>query len=229
MRLFRSPWVLTLLALVLIALAAWVVYASPAFTARTVRVVGAQQVTDKQVVDAAQVPEGVPLLRLPAGEIAARVEQLDAVSSASVQRQWPDTVRIVVTERRPVAAVLTASGFGIVGSDGTVFRVERSRPDALPLLDTPTTSAPSSGTGSSIDPRDAAFHVAVALPDTLAKKVADITADAAAVQLTLRDGAVVEWGTTASSGRKAEVLGALLRHAAANYDVSVPDAPAWSG
>jgi cell division protein FtsQ len=70
----------------------------------------------------------------------------------------------------------------------------------------------------------------VALPQSLLRRVDVIDADSVqAVQLVLRNGAVVDWGNAYASQRKAQVLRALLQRHAAHYDVSVPDAPAWSG
>lgn len=54
-------------------------------------------------------------LRLPAGQLSRRLEELNWVASARVRREWPLDVSIVITERRPVArwgrhALLDESG-----------------------------------------------------------------------------------------------------------------------
>jgi cell division protein FtsQ len=75
----------------------------------------------------------------------------------------------------------------------------------------------------------AAFTVARELPRSFATRVDLITADSVReVELTLRNGAVVEWGNAANSQEKAAVVVQLLARHASRYDVSVPEAPAWS-
>lgn len=54
-------------------------------------------------------------LRLPAERLSLRLEELNWVAAASVRREWPLDVSIVITERRPVArwgrdALLDESG-----------------------------------------------------------------------------------------------------------------------
>jgi cell division protein FtsQ len=229
LRWVRSPWIVGLALLGLVSVLGWLMFFSPVFSARTIVVVGSEQVTDDQVRNAAEIPAGMSLARLPLTDIAARIEELDAVASARVERQWPNTVRIVVTERRAVAVVPSDDGFGVVGSDGVTYRVLASRPDDLPLLERLTSEAASSTSWMSGDASVAAFTVARELPHSFARSVDLITADSVReVELTLRSGVVVEWGNAVNTQGKAEVLVQLLARHAAHYDVSVPEAPAWS-
>jgi cell division protein FtsQ len=226
----RSPWLVGLALIALASVLGWLMFFSPVFSARTIVVVGSEQVTDDQVRDAAGVPAGMSLARLPLTDIAARIEELDAVASARVERQWPNTVRIVVTERRAVAVVHRDDGFGVVGSDGVTYRVVASRPDDLPMLERLTSEAASSTSWMSGDASVAAFTVARELPRAFARRVELITADSVRdVELTLRSGVVVQWGNAGNTQSKAEVVVQLLDRHASHYDVSVPEAPAWSG
>lgn len=225
----RSPWAVGAMLVVLIALLGWLVFFSSVLSARKVIVVGADQVTDQEVLDAADVPDGVALARLPLDSIAERVEQLDAVATAQVKREWPDTVRIVLTERQAVAVVAVADGFGVVGSDGTVYRTEPVRPQGLPLLDRLSANAGSIPSVDTGDASIAAFDVAVALPPSLRRTVDAVTARSSqTVTLHLRNGAIVDWGSAIGNQRKTEVLKVLMQRSAARYDVTVPDAPALS-
>ena len=225
----RSPWIVGLALLGLVSVLGWLMFFSPVFSARTIVVVGSEQVTDDQVREAAEIPAGMSLARLPLTDIATRIEELDAVASARVERQWPNTVRIVVTERRAVAVVPSDGGFGVVGSDGVTYRVLASRPDDLPMLERLTSEAASSTSWMSGDASVAAFTVARELPRSFATRVDLITADSVReVQLTLRNGVVVEWGNAGNTQDKAAVVVQLLARHASRYDVSVPEAPAWS-
>jgi cell division protein FtsQ len=210
-----------------IALMGWMLFYSTVFSAREVTVVGAEQVTSDQVRAAAAVPRDSALARLPLAEIAHRVELLDSVASAKVVRDWPDTVRIVLTERRPVAVLRSAGEFALVGSDAVVNRTEPHRPDGLPILDRLSGSVGSAPIQAA---SGAAFGVAAALPEDLSRKVDRIAARSAhSVRLILRNGARVEWGSPVQNQRKATVLMLLLDKQAQRYDVSTPDAPAWFG
>jgi len=226
----RLLWAVALLLALVGAALGWLVFFSPVFSARTIVIMGTEQVTDEQVLRAAAVPRDLALARLPLASIADRVEQLDAVATVQVKRDWPDTLRIVVTERRPVAVVRTAAGFGVVGSDGSIYQTEPLRPSGLPLLLRLSMAPVTTSAVSPVDSSIAAFDVASSLPHSLRTKVDQVTAESVqAVRLVLRNGAIVEWGSPGASQRKAEVLAALLGHQAARYDVSAPDTPAWSG
>jgi len=228
----HSPWVIGLALLATVAMLGWLFFYSPIFSARTVLVVGSHQVTEDQVLAAAEVPKGMALARLPLSDIAARVEQLDAVATAHVEREWPDTVRIVVTERRPVAAVATTGGFGIVGSDGEMYRVVATRPTDLPMLDrlSPDLGTATSDTSDDVDV--ATFTVARELPPRFAQKVDTINATSVrAVRVVLRNGSSVQWGSANNTNEKAQLMLRLLQKQApraTTYNVSVPEAPAWS-
>jgi cell division protein FtsQ len=232
---------LLLLALVLaVASAVWAVELSTIFTAKQIQVDGNRQVTNEQILQAAAVPSDVPLLRLPLSAIAARVETLDAVSTATVRRDWPDGVQITVTERKPVAQVALTDGYGLIGSDGQLFRTEQHPARSLPSIDDSWPASVDDVLGQSggalpqvsdAEPSvNGAFVVAESLTHAVRVQVATIDAsDAEGVTLTLRNGDTVEWGSTTDGRRKSQVLALLVKHPAATYNVSVPDAPAWSG
>ena len=241
----RRVAVLTgLAAVVAIAVLAWLVLFSSVYSAKNIEVSGVEQLTVEQVREAADVPQDTPMLRLPLQDVAARVEALDEVATATVERQWPDTIKIVVTERRPVAAVKTSDGFGLVGSDGEVYTVVRSEPTDLPLLEDANQSGAMNESRVSDGELADAFTVARFLNRPLRPEVATINATSpTSIQLRLRNGASVEWGSVTASAKKADVLWLLVarhekrpRHGSASepaggpthYNVSAPDSPAWS-
>ena len=219
----RPRWAVVLVALLLTAACAWLVFYSPVFRVREILVDGSREVSSEQVVAAADIVVGTSMTSLPLEEITDRVERLDAVAMVDVVREWPSTVRISVVEQTPVAIVRTDAGFSLIGDDGAQFRPAASRPTGLPLLD------PADG---AVDVADAELTVATALPDSLRPDVVRISSSLdGRVTLLLRDGADVDWGTASASPLKAQALLALRseRSSAATYDVSTPEAPAWSG
>ena len=65
-----------------------------------------------------------------------------------------------------------------------------------------------------------------ALPEDLAPRVDFVSvASVDRIELALRDGRTVVWGSAEDSERKAEVLAVLLQQDARVYDVSVPATP----
>lgn len=224
-------WIIALMVLGLAAVTIWALFFSTLFAARTVEVVGNRQVSTAEVLSAAGVSKDVPLIRVQLDSIAERVEGLDAVASVTVERRWPDTVRLLVTERTPVAQVVVGDGVGVLGSDGSLYRSESDPVQGLPVLlgDWPT--AARSITDPSIEvTTNTAFAVAKSLPAWLRRDANRIDAqDADRIEITLDNGAQVQWGSIEFGQRKSEVLRLLLSRQAAVFDVSVPDAPAWSG
>lgn len=228
----RRPWAWAAVVLVLgAALAAALRYA-PFFEVEQVSVVGNDQVSVDQVLEAAEVPDGTALMSVPVHTIEQRIETLDAVSSASVTRDWPDAVRIEVRERRVVGYVALPDGVGLVGSDGTVYRGQSEVPRTLPAL-TGVSGAVGATVTSGVEPSSAAvFAVAASLPRELQRAVAQVEAAAPReVRVVFDDGVVVTWGSAGSAAQKVSVV-SLLRErkewgrAFTRVDVSAPDAPA---
>lgn len=81
---------------------------SPFLAVQEVRVEGNQIVTAEAVVSAAAVPENRPLARIDTTGTAARVGVLPPVARAGVERTWPNTITIKITERTVRLAVPTA-------------------------------------------------------------------------------------------------------------------------
>jgi cell division septal protein FtsQ len=111
---------------------------SPLLEVRHVRVQGVAGPQAAQVLSVAGVAHQA-LIDVRPGGVAARLDALPWVSDASVQTQWPTTVRIQVHSRSPVAQVLVApnaSGQQVVLLDATgrVLTEPRAPVQALPLL-----------------------------------------------------------------------------------------------
>jgi cell division protein FtsQ len=206
---------------------------APLFSVEKITVSGNQQVTSEAVLAAASVPSGTRVLTAPLDQIASRVESHDAVAEAKVTRDWPNGLKIVVHERRPVGFVTLDGGVGLVGSDGFVYREEKEAPSDLPQLP----DAPVSGVGDPYQSRlDAAsvpaFEVATLLPRELQKTVSSVAGSSdGLVVLSTDDGVVVHWGSSDSSREKAHVVSLLMKRPGwgsqiTDVDVSAPNAPA---
>ncbi len=222
----RRRWLRALLVLLCLAAfagVAWLLGWSTLLDVRTVEVVGAQRSSDSLIALTADVPPGTPLARVDTGGVKDRVGQLPVVHDVQVQRVWPHTLRIVITERTPVAVVMSGDALRLVDADGVAFASVSAAPRNVPLLELDLDHVP---------PADLAAGLAVidALPPTLARKVAAVTVQSPDdVQLNLRSGAVIVWGDASRPVEKAAVVKALLGQHAERYDVSAPDAPTTLG
>ncbi len=192
----------------------WVVWWSPILAASSIRVVGTpagDAGAQAQVIAAAGIPLGEPLARIDASGAQQAVSALPWVESVEVRRGWPREVVIAVTPK-PVVAV-TTDGLA-VAADGSTFPMPAGTPAGLP---------PVTATGPALT---AAAAVVGSLPDDLRVRVRAVAAGTPdSVDLTLRSGATVHWGSADQSTEKVQVLRALLAHRAQVYDVTSPQLP----
>ncbi|SCC36329.1 cell division protein FtsQ [Rhodococcus qingshengii] len=215
---FKRPLIVAPLAIVLvvgIALTAWL---SPVLSVRGTEVLGATTVSEEQILSLLAVPTGQPLMRVDTGAAAARVATIPKVASARVQRMYPSTIRVTVTERVPVVFVDSPEGAHLLDEKGVDFEMGVP-PPGVPRLVTPTP-------GWNDEPTLAALEVLSVLPPDLRFQVGEVAARSiSSVTLTLLDGRVVNWGGVEHSDRKAAVTLPLLTQPGQTYDVSSPDLP----
>ena len=91
--------------MVAIAIIAFVVYRSSAFTIESKSVTGAAHLTDEYVISIASVEEGSTLLRFDRRGITSRLTDDPWIADVRIKRQFPSTLVLVVTERKPIAVV----------------------------------------------------------------------------------------------------------------------------
>jgi cell division protein FtsQ len=193
-------------------------YFTPIMAARNIVITGLGSVTQEEIIAAAGVKQGTPLLQVNTDDVAERVATIRRVATARVQREYPSTLRITVVERMPVVVKDYPDGPHLFDKDGVDFATAPPPPN-LAYLDT-------DNPGPSDPPTKAALAVMTALPPDVAGQVARVSAPSvAAITLTLGDGREVVWGTTDRTEEKAQKLAALLTQPGHTYDVSSPDLP----
>ncbi|BBX08496.1 cell division protein FtsQ/DivIB [Mycolicibacterium aichiense] len=195
-----------------------ILYFTPVMSARSLVITGIGAVTREEVVDAAKVQLGTPLLQINTDQVADRVAGIRRVASARVQREYPSTLRITIVERIPVVVKDYPDGPHLFDKDGVDFATAPP-PPGLPYIDV-------DNPGPSDPPTRAALEVMTALRPEVVGQVSRVAAPSvASVTLTLTDGRTVVWGTTDRTEEKAEKLAALLTQPGKVYDVSSPDLP----
>jgi cell division protein FtsQ len=195
-----------------------ILYFTPAMAARNIVVAGTGTVTREEVLDAAQVRPGTPLLQINTNQVADRIAAIRRVASARVQRQYPSALHITIVERIAVVVKDFPDGPHLFDRDGVDFATDPP-PPALPYIEVENPGP--------TDPATlAALKVLTALRPEVAGQVGRIAAPSvSSITLTLSDGRVVIWGTTDRADEKAEKLAALLTQPGRTYDVSSPDLP----
>lgn len=210
----RLPWVVWLAAVVAAA-GWWALYRSEWFVVDSVRVAGNSRVSTQDIVRVAAVPAGVPLASVDTDTIQAALGELPQVQQVRVERGWPHTVVITVTERTPVAVAHTGSGYILVDSGGTAAGAAAAQPPhGMVVID----GKPGSTAMA------AAVAVLAGLPP--AWTVQGITAPTQdSVQVRLSGGVTVDFGSGQDVAKKVAVATALIANHYVTINVSAPDAP----
>jgi cell division protein FtsQ len=201
----------------------WALLGNRVLVVRSVTVTGTRQLSVEQVISAADVSLGTPLMSVDAGAVTRRVEALNDVASATVTEDWPDHLVIAVTERVPAVAVrMAGGGYDLVDPTGVIVGNVRAKPASLPVF---VTALPGSALRGSPEVT-AAAGVLGELQPWLAKQVAQVRAAAVPsgpdqVTLSLADGKTVQWGSVGDAAQKNRELYILLP-GHADVDVSAP-------
>ncbi len=215
-----------LAAVAILAGAVWALLGSSLLVVRSVTVTGIPAAGRAEVIKAAGIAPGTPLIRVNTAAVAQRVERITQVQSAQVSREWPDAVVIAVTERTPVLAVASDGGFALIDRFGVVVTHVARRPPGMTLL----VSAPDLASLRGSPAIGAAVTVLRQLPPQLRALVRAVAAPSAhAVTLDLRNGTTVLWGGTDRPAAKAAELAILMRTKASFYDLSDPDSAVTGG
>jgi cell division protein FtsQ len=203
---------------VIVGVMAWAMLGSTLLVVRSVRVAGTgKAISAGQVLAAARVTHGQPLIWVDTGLIAHRVEQLRQVQSAQVSKGWPTTLVITVRLRKPVFALPVHGGYALVDPFGVSVRNVARRPPGLPVLTVNITGRSMRGSPAV----RAAAAVLGELPRRIAGQVRGVTTGGPNdVSVKLADGSVVVWGGAERGRIKAKELRILMRRHARVYDVS---------
>jgi cell division septal protein FtsQ len=201
-------------AVVVVGAVVWAVWFSTLLAAAQVRVVGVEGARTDAVLAAAAVPVGVPLARVDTARAERAVLGLPWVLDAEVRRGWPSEIVVAVSARVPIAAIGVGPGRSGVDAEGVVFPVAGALPKGLPTV-----------TAEGVALTEAMAALAT-LPPDLARKVVSVSATTRDdIELTLRSGDRVRWGSSDQPEVKATVLRALMNRKADIYDVAAPELP----
>lgn len=199
---------------------------SPVLDVDRLVVTGAIHTGRDAALDRADLRPGHAMFDVDGPAIADRLERLPWVEKASVQRRWPGTVRVRVTERVPVAQVAAGRRVAVVDRGGHVLEERASPLPSLVRLQGPVAGAPGTRLARSSAPL---LSVAATLSTRGSAQVESVVGLGTELVLVLRGGATVRFGPASQLEPKLYALDAMLARekvgCLATLDVRVPSAP----
>jgi len=208
----KTPWLIWLI-IVLAVSGWWILYQSKWFIAQGVTVTGHSRLTVEQISAVAAVPIGNSLMSINTAAMTEQLMELTEIKVVTVERGWPHTILINVTERTPIAVAATLSGFNLIDSEGkNAGRVAAPPPGLLVISAVPESKAMLGAitTLAVIPAQWQLIELAAATQDNIVA--------------TLGTGAVITFGSSERAADKVEVAQALLEKGYSVINVSAPDA-----
>jgi cell division protein FtsQ len=160
--------------LTLAVLGGWFLVHSSVLSARVLHVSGSVHTPASEVLAASGLGDHPPMIDVDSASVAARIERLPWVKTATVARQWPDGVRITVSERRPVGAVaLETAPSAANGSSAAGSSPGQAEGSSTPSAGTVPSSAPTSW--AEVDATGRVLATVPAPPTGLVRLVVPVT------------------------------------------------------
>lgn len=205
---------------VLGALIAVAVY-SPLLALERIEIAGTSRLQPEEIHDAVDGQLGTPLALVDFDDLKKELAGFSLIRSYVTEAVPPHTLIIHISEREPVGSLMTAGGYTLVDPAGVEVEETDTRPDGVPIIDTP--DADDQGPVF-----EAVVEVLLALPDPVLAQVDSVSATTMDdVTLVFTGvGQRVVWGSADRSELKARVLEKLMAlqdaGALVEYDVTAP-------
>ena len=226
---------------------------SGVFTVRQVTVSGVSHITAEEMTELAAVPEGTTLLNVDANGITSRLTSNPWVQSASVDRVFPDTLNLNVTERTISAVVsvtvdesntverwaLASDGMWLTelpdqnSAEGQALpaSVYEDAANALEITDIPYGSSPEAGKYCNNANVENALSIIDGMTTELANQIKSVSAASSnSTTLTLDNGVEIAFGDSQDIRDKERVCLELLQEHEGKIsyiNVRVVNKPVW--
>ncbi|MFT7600305.1 MAG: cell division septal protein FtsQ [Acidimicrobiales bacterium] len=193
-----------------------------------IEVAGATHTAAEDIERATAIELGLPLVDVDLGAAEHGVERLPWILDARVDRRWTGTILVEVTEREPVSAIATETGFALVDSSGRQLEIVDERPPGY----MPIAGIVASGSlGQPAPPSaQAVLRLLAELGPQREVEVAQIIIDEGTLYLDLRSGGRVNVGDDTALVDKMVSLDTIMTNVDLRclweIDVRVPSAPA---
>jgi cell division protein FtsQ len=228
-KVLRVGGFITVVTVALVLLILWVV-SGPLTGISNVTVVGYTGPYKEQVQESAElVAETGSMVRLPSGDMRIALTRFPGVLDATIERDWPRSITVQVTEGEPVA-ILAVDGGGryLLSPSGQVMGKAGSRA-GLPVI--AVKAYPPGGVLAGRGQRAALAFIGW-LPPEIAGRIRDLHAVGGGLEAKLNNGLVLRLGSATNLAEKAQALVAVISQAdpkaldmAAYLDLSKPSRP----
>jgi cell division protein FtsQ len=112
----------------------WVIRDHATFHVAAVRVYGAERVAQAELIQLAQITQGMSLLRIDVERVRRRIMQHPWIREALVRRVYPNELEVIVYERRPTATIESGNGYLIDGEGFLLNQANPAEAASLPRL-----------------------------------------------------------------------------------------------
>lgn len=238
-------------ALLLVALVGYLVLSyTPVFSIEHVEAVATEHMSKASISKLAKIPKGSTLLNLDEAKVTENLEKNPWVGSVSYQKEFPNTIRIVVTERRVSALVVMSAGDVVwylgednvwiepasikVGESDSVEDVALKaarKANTMLITDVPASIKPMAGSTSSAEVLKAVSSYREQFSASLTKQIVSFSASSLdSISCTLKSGVVVSLGSPTSIASKEAVINQILSKYSGKLtyiNVRVPSKPAY--
>ena len=99
-----------------------------------IEVEGNTTIPRADVLSQAGINVGEHILLVNTGEARARLLENPLIQDATIQRVYPDKLRIIIQERQPIAAIAGGGSYAIIDAEGYVISIEKSPGDLLEVF-----------------------------------------------------------------------------------------------
>lgn len=99
-----------------------------------IEVEGNETIQRADILSQAGINVGEHILLVNTGEARARLLENPMIRDATIQRIYPDKLRIIVEERTPIAAIAGGGSYAIIDAEGYVLSIEKSPGDLLEVF-----------------------------------------------------------------------------------------------
>ena len=221
----RAAWITVGSALSVTGLFFALLFFSPMLALKTVVVEGTSLLPREQAEAALEPLKGQTLPTISDADVEGLLKDRPEIEKVEVAAQPPSTLVVTVTERIPVAVLQDGATHVLIDEEGRRLAVAADRAAvALPVI-----AGGSEAINASVFPSITA--VLAALPPEVLGRLENASAQTLdSVELKLKSGQTVFWGSADANEAKARVLEALLKMEPSDppvqvYDVSTPDRP----
>lgn len=223
------------------------------FAVSNVEIKGADHLTEAEVNALAPIPEGTSIFAVDTELLAKSIERDAWVSDAQLNRKFPSTIEIVITEREIGAVVEVTSADAktvqpwAIAADGMWLmaipdqeteigqmispQIYESAASVLHITDVPYGIVPEMGTYCTDDNVNNALAIVAGMTTSLSDSVRVVSAtDAESTLLTLDNGVEIAFGTAENIRDKERICLELMEQypgKVAYINVRVVDRPTW--